>query len=193
MSGAKLLHEKNYILTGTRLANGSVLMALRKQECGKTTPLLFDRDETAIGVIGSLNAESIYHDLATDSDKSLISSTGRGYYLLILGRAHHEPTDHILRDIQAIKGGDGKILLPTVVLINEPTVELQALLPGAIWGEDKWDIEYDFVKSNELLGRLDKPVVIIADTFNRVVFVSQGYTIGIGERIAQVVEELRSK
>lgn len=193
VSGAKLLHEKNYILTGTRLANGSVLMALRKQECGKTTPLLFDRDETAIGVIGSLNAESIYHDLATDSDKSLISSTGRGYYLLILGRAHHEPTDHILRDIQAIKGGDGKILLPTVVLINEPTVELQALLPGAIWGEDKWDIEYDFVKSNELLGRLDKPVVIIADTFNRVVFVSQGYTIGIGERIAQVVEELRSK
>ena len=93
-------------------------MALRKQECGKVAPLLFDRDETAIGVIGSLNAESLYHDLTSDSDKSLISSTGRGYYLLILGRAHHEPTDHILRDMQAIKGADGKLLLPTVVLLS---------------------------------------------------------------------------
>lgn len=193
VSGAKLLHNRNYLLTGTRLANGAVLMALRKQECGKVAPLLFDQDETAIGVIGSLNAESLYHDLSSDSDKSLISSTGRGYYLLILGRAHHEPTDHILRDMQAIKGADGKLLLPTVVLINDPSAELKSLLPEAIWGEDKWDIEYDFVKSNELSGRLDKPVVIIADTFNRVVFISQGYTIGIGERVAQIVEELKSK
>ena len=49
------------------------------------------------------------------------------------------------------------------------------------------------MKSNELSGRLDKPVVIIADTFNRVVFISQGYTIGIGERVAQIVEELKLK
>lgn len=193
VSGTKLLHDRNYILTGTRLANGAVLMALRRQECGKVSPLLFDRDETAIGVIGSLNAESLYHDLSTDSDKSLISSTGRGYYLLILGRAHHEPTDHILRDMQAIKGADGKLLLPTVVLVNDPSAELKSLLPEAIWGEDKWDVEYDFVRSNEFSGRLDKPVVIIADTFNRVVFISQGYTIGIGERVAQIVEELKSK
>jgi len=95
--------------------------------------------------------------------------------------------------MQAIKGADGKLLLPTVVLINDPSAELKSLLPEAIWGEDKWDIEYDFVKSNELSGRLDKPVVIIADTFNRVVFISQGYTIGIGERVAQIVEELKLK
>ena len=34
------------------------------------------------------------------------------------------------------------------------------------------------------------PVFIIADTFNRVVFVSQGYTIGLGEQLMKTVEGL---
>jgi hypothetical protein len=36
----------------------------------------------------------------------------------------------------------------------------------------------------------DLPVVIIGDTFNRVVFSSQGYTIGIGERIKMTVGKI---
>ncbi len=34
------------------------------------------------------------------------------------------------------------------------------------------------------------PVFIIADTFNRIVFVSQGYTIGLGEQLMKVVHGL---
>ena len=34
------------------------------------------------------------------------------------------------------------------------------------------------------------PVFIIADTFNRVVFVSQGYTIGLGEQLMRTVRGL---
>ena len=34
------------------------------------------------------------------------------------------------------------------------------------------------------------PVFIIADTFNRVVFVSQGYTIGLGEQMMKVIHGL---
>ncbi len=34
------------------------------------------------------------------------------------------------------------------------------------------------------------PVFIIADTFNRVVFVSQGYTIGLGEQLMKTVHGL---
>jgi len=33
-------------------------------------------------------------------------------------------------------------------------------------------------------------VVIVADTFNRVVYFHQGYTIGIGEQIAEVLSRL---
>ena len=34
------------------------------------------------------------------------------------------------------------------------------------------------------------PIFLIADTFNRVVFVSQGYTIGLGEQLMQVIHKL---
>ena len=34
------------------------------------------------------------------------------------------------------------------------------------------------------------PMFIIADTFNRVVFVSQGYTIGLGEQMQGVFKKL---
>jgi hypothetical protein len=34
------------------------------------------------------------------------------------------------------------------------------------------------------------PMFIIADTFNRVVFVSQGYTIGLGEQLMKTIHGL---
>ena len=34
------------------------------------------------------------------------------------------------------------------------------------------------------------PIFIIADTFNRIVFVSQGYTIGLGEQMMKVINKL---
>ena len=34
------------------------------------------------------------------------------------------------------------------------------------------------------------PMFIIGDTFNRVVFVSQGYTIGLGEQLMKVIHKL---
>ena len=34
------------------------------------------------------------------------------------------------------------------------------------------------------------PIFIIADTFNRIVFVSQGYTIGLGEQLQKVINKL---
>ena len=34
------------------------------------------------------------------------------------------------------------------------------------------------------------PLIILADTFNRVVFFSQGYTIGLGEKIVKISKAL---
>ena len=34
------------------------------------------------------------------------------------------------------------------------------------------------------------PIFIIADTFNRVVFISQGYTIGLGEQMLKTIHKL---
>ena len=34
------------------------------------------------------------------------------------------------------------------------------------------------------------PIFVIADTFNRIVFISQGYTIGLGEQLMKTIHKL---
>lgn len=36
----------------------------------------------------------------------------------------------------------------------------------------------------------DMPIFIIADTFNRIVFISQGYTIGLGDTLIDTIHKL---
>ena len=36
------------------------------------------------------------------------------------------------------------------------------------------------------------PIFLIADTFNRVVFCSQGYTIGLGEQMQQTIIKIKN-
>jgi hypothetical protein len=36
----------------------------------------------------------------------------------------------------------------------------------------------------------NRPLILVADTFNRVVFVSQGYSIGLGEQLVKVLKKL---
>lgn len=45
--------------------------------------------------------------------------------------------------------------------------------------------------SSGLTASHELPVVFVGDTFNRVVFFSQGYTIGMGDQISRVVGKLR--
>ena len=52
-------------------------------------------------------------------------------------------------------------------------------------GECRTDIfNSQLTKTQEL------PIIIIADTFNRVVFFSQGYTIGIGDQLKRVIGKI---
>ena len=42
----------------------------------------------------------------------------------------------------------------------------------------------------KLSGKGRLPLVLVADTFNRVVFFSEGYSIGLGENIVKTVKAL---
>ena len=63
-----------FLVTGTRMASGSVLCRMRKftVEAGKTArqPLELLHDSTDIQVIGSINAEQLYHDFSHAEDRS---------------------------------------------------------------------------------------------------------------------------
>lgn len=192
VNGKPLLYSRNLLSTGVRQADGTARYILRKLPCGVPTELHFDINENAVNVIGDLDAETLYYDLEAQAEKSILSTTGRGYYVLILARPNHEPSDHILRDMQALLDEEGKFPIPVLVLTQkEPSTHLRELLPQATWGIDTQGLLGHVAAGLKLMQPLDPPVVVVSDTFNRIVFFSQGYTIGIGDRLAAVLDAIQ--
>ena len=66
------------------------------------------------------------------------------------------------------------------------------ILPGTItYGLDiDGAIQKEMATAMKLQNANTLPIFLIADTFNRVVFVSQGYTIGLGEQLMKVIHKL---
>lgn len=174
----ELLDEGDYLLvTGTRLASGGVLahMEFFHIDADKTTQveLLQRHDDQQVQVIGSFNSENIY--TALDGKKqSILSTTGRGYYVLGLLRDHHEPSNHARHDISIKQKELDAIGRPILMLNAEDNPQLCTEIRNSL-----------HLTSNEL------PLFIIADTFNRVVWYSQGYTIGMGEQLLKVLKAIQ--
>ena len=76
--------------------------------------------------------------------------------------------------------------------LNKFKSENYGILPQkTILGIDKdGRIKKQIVAQMKLQNENLLPIFIIADTFNRVVFSSQGYTIGLGEQIEKVIHKL---
>lgn len=184
----------DYIITsGRRMADGNVLAALelvRIDTTGVVAPLQVRTSDHEIQVIGSFDSESRFQPLGESDPASILSKTGRGYYILgILDSS--EPSTHALNDLAAVADeleADGRkivLLSPTEAMSNKavPTV---GTLPNTIVKGMDTDGKIAAAIAGELnldatTGHL--PIFIIADTFNRIVFVSSGYTIGLGRTI----------
>lgn len=196
------LEEGQYMLvTGQRLANGGVLAQTEffTVKHGETTeiPFVFRHDDNAVQVIGSLNSENIYHDLETKADKSILSTTGRGYYVIGLIQPNHEPTSHALNDISALKSDFEKWGKKIVLLFKDENEAsrfnkstFKNLPENVIFGIDKDSVVASELAASLNLTEVEKPLFVIADTFNRVVYMNSGYTIGLGEALMSVINRL---
>lgn len=197
------LDAGNYVLvTGTRLANGGVLADMKffTIEPGKTTTLdlVMREAKDEIQVIGNFNSESLYKPVDGEELKSILSTTGRGYYIVAVLGAGQEPTNHALRDIAALseqfnEWGRGIVLLfPDEDQYKKFRPQDFPGLPSTItYGIDvDGAIQKQIAEGMKLSNKTILPMFIIGDTFNRVVFVSQGYTIGLGEQLMKVIHKL---
>lgn len=190
------------MVTGTRMANGSVLAELTffTVEEGKTTPIKLEMRESQdeIQVIGNFNSENKFKRVDNGEETSLLATTGRGYYIVAILGARQEPTNHAMRDIAAVKKdleewGRGMVLLfPDEKGYKNFDPKEFGELPGTItYGIDIDNaIQKEMVSAMKLQNANTLPIFLIADTFNRVVFVSQGYTIGLGEQLMKVIHKL---
>ncbi|WP_291595882.1 transglutaminase domain-containing protein [Bacteroides sp.] len=193
------------LVTGTRMASGAVLSKVTffTIEPNKTTTidLVMRESDEQVQVIGNFNSESLYIPVSDDNSaatQSLLQTCGRGYFVVGVLGVGQEPTNHALRDIAALGGEFEKwgrkmvFLFPSEEQYKKfhPT-EFQGLPSTITYGIDMNNsIQQQIAKSMNLPNQNILPMFIIADTFNRVVFVSQGYTIGLGEQLMKTIHGL---
>ena len=197
------IDEGNYMMvTGTRMANGSVLaeVSFFNVEPDKTTDIKLEMRENLeeVQVIGNFNSENKFKRADNGEEISVLATTGRGYFVVAILGARQEPTNHAMRDIAAVKkdleewGRSMVLLFPDEKGYNSFDPKEFGDLPNTItYGIDADNhIQKEIASAMKLQNASQLPIFIIADTFNRVVFVSQGYTIGLGEQLMKVIHKL---
>ena len=204
-NGAKLDSGYYMLVTGSRMASGAVLSNITffnvKPEATTDIELVMRESKEQVQVIGNFDSESLYRPLGDEeiqsTSQSILQTCGRGYFVVGVLGVGQEPTNHALRDIAAL-GNDFEqwgrkmvFLFPSEEQYKKFNADEFKGLPSTItYGIDTDDsIRKEIVQAMNLNNSI-LPVFIIADTFNRVVFVSQGYTIGLGEQLMKVVHGL---
>ena len=146
--------------------------------------------------------------ISSDSSVSLLSAVGRGHYALAILEPGKEPTNHVLRDLAAAREKLEAWGRPIVLLCSSETamhrlqVEMSegryGILPSTIiLGQDSEGAVQKGIEQGMKVGPASDagaptrfPLVILADSFNRVFFLTEGYTIGLGDQLAATVAKL---
>lgn len=191
-----------YLLaTGTRMSGGEVLANLSFLQIkeGQTTavPLVMRDDPRKLKVIGNFDSEALYFDPQTSSVRSVLQTAGRGYFLVAILGAGQEPTDHALRELASIKDELEKWGRTILLLFsNEAEFERYGKSPvcelpsNVVLGVDlQQGIEKEMVE-NLRMEPHKRPMLVLGDTFNRVVFSSQGYDTSLGQRLLRAIHAI---
>ena len=194
------------LVSGSRMSGGNVFADIQffTVEEGKTTVAeLVMRDiKDQLRVIGSFDSEAKYLSVSGPKSeertlKSVLETTGRGYFAVAIVDYGTEPTNHAFMDISAAAKELeewGRPLL--VVFASEDDYRKFRYedfnLPSTVhFGIDADGFMREMVAAEMKLdkgGRL--PLIFLADTFNRVVFFSQGYSIGLGDSLVKTSKAL---
>jgi hypothetical protein len=187
------------LVSGSRMSGGNVFADIEffTVEEGKTTVVdLVMRDvKDQIRVIGSFDSEARYLSVPAPGSeervvKSVLETTGRGYFAVALVDYGTEPVNHAFMDISAAAkeleqwGRPILIVFASEEDFKKFRPEHFNLPSNVHYGIDMDGHMRKMIASEMKLdknGRL--PLIVLADTFNRVVFFSQGYSIGLGDRL----------
>ena len=190
-NGCPIDNGRYLLVSGNRLSDGSVPVTMQfiSVRRGETTvaPIVIRQPEDGVPVIGSFDSEQKFLPAGASEPVSLLSAVGRGYFVTALLEPGKEPTNHVLRDISAARSDLDAWGRPIVLLCE--TSEALSRLQSEIA-----DGRYGPLPAACILGTVSDPLehgslpkVILSDTFNRVFFASEGYTIGLGDRLASTI------
>ena len=177
-----------YVLTsGNRLADGSVLVHLEffSVREGQTVnvPLVLRRSEEKLAVIGTMDAEVPFLPDGAQQPQSLLSATGRGYFLLAVTGGKDEPTSHAVREMTAAAADLNAWGRPVVVLGESRPTGLDRLVSGSDPGGR---IRGMLADPGDAL-----PLVAMCDSFGRIVYLSKGYNTSLAADLRRVIAQCR--
>ena len=176
--------EGYYLLTtGRRLADGSVLVRLEffPLKGGEERDLVHvvRASGNKPSVIGSMDPEALFLADGASAPQSLLSATGRGYFLLAVMGHRDEPTSHAKTELEAaapLLNGWGR---PVVVLGKTRPEGLEK----AVFGTDKAVLE-TLPQPHQL------PVIAVCDSFGRVIYLSSGYNTSLAADLENLIPQL---
>ena len=181
----------DYVLvSGNRLSDGSVPVTLRQFSVreGETTTLdlRITIPEDRLSVIGSFDAETRYCMEPDAEPVSVLSTTGRGFYVIGFLTPRQEPSVHAINDLIAAKAKLESWNRPILLLTTAEGLgwlkEYSSSLPS--------NVHFGIIPDGLDLKDRRMPYFLLADTFNRVFFTTEGYTIGLGDQLVTAIAKL---
>lgn len=189
------LEEGQYILvTGNRRSDGSVLsditaFEVKAGELTKVDMKIRDASEE-VKVLGSIDPKMEYVPEGREKTSPL-NLPGRGYTALAFIAAHKEPTNHLLRDMSGMKADFEQKGIPLYFLF-ENSEEMKKFsrqdfrpLPDNMYlgYDDRGKIMHMLSRKLQLKNTGNLPLILLVNRKGEVVFISQGYRIGLGNQI----------
>ncbi|MBR5054358.1 MAG: transglutaminase domain-containing protein [Bacteroidales bacterium] len=211
------LDEGYYMLTtGRRLADGSVLSRVSffnvREGERIVVPLEIRSSSSGLPVLGSFDAEQTFLPASAAAasadasasaagspatETSILSATGRGYFLVaVLGRGD-EPSVHAIRQLGAVSAELNAWGRPLVVLggltASSAVPSVPAFdvgLENVVYGTDTGGKVAAMLATGAGAESFRLPVVAVGDSFGRIVYFSQGYNTSLAEDLRNVLNKL---
>ena len=196
------LDEGYYILTaGTRMDDGTALthsefFTIKADKTTQVNLILREADHD-VHVIGCFYADVHFTDPETGEDGNPRLLMGNDYFIFGYLDQGSEPTTHAMQDIAAFRKDFEDSGLPMIFVFSSKEEydkfklkNFNDLPEGIVYGLDDGSIRDEIAECMHLNTDV-RPIFLIANANSEVVFVKQGYTIGLGEQLLKVLAKIK--
>ena len=188
LRSAYKLPEGYYMLcSGMRLADGSVrahveIFPVPAGETVRKTLVLRDSQDKP-QVIGSMDAEQLFLREGESVEQSILSATGRGYFLLCVSGTRDEPSLHLKSQLEE-----------NAAVLNEWGCRIVLLggirpqgLENMVYGSDVNAKVAGMLRAGVESSRSVLPVTALCDSFGRIIYYSEGYDTSLGGQLSRLL------
>lgn len=189
------IEEGNYILvTGNRRSDGSVLSNVTAftVKAGETTQVGLNVRDAAeeVNVLGKIDTGVRFIPEGSETPRTLLLPD-KGYTAIALIAANKEPTNHLVRDMSGMKEDFERQGIPMMFLFTDEEQygkfsrqDFRPLPSVMLLGYDyNREVTDMLTRTLELKNAENLPLILVVNKQGEVVFLSQGYRIGLGTQI----------